>query len=145
MPNYRIQEAEFDLPPNLHDKTVSIFSSSDTGKSEFNIVISKDALKGATDLSKYVEHQIGEMKENFPDFELLRKLNTNIGTAKAVALDYKWKSEKARLFQRQYVMIVHPPTGAAPYALMVTATGAETLGKWEETFTNFMRNFSLRW
>lgn len=144
MPAYHIQEATFQLPEVLKDKTVNIFSLTQSGPSEFNIVISRDELKRGMTLSRYADSQVNEMKAKFPGFELILRRDTTVGKTPAFQLDYIWRSDKTVLFQRQYVLAVSPQGVSSPYVLMVTATSQDTLGKWEQTFAEFMAGFDLR-
>ena len=144
MAKYRIQEAEFELPEPLLDKTINIFSPAGTGASEFSVVINRDEIKDEITLLRYTERQLIEMEKKFSGFKLLRREDVPGSEPPAVDMDYQWKSHGVQMFQRQRVFLTRQAKGGPTGLLTVTASAKGKLGRWEETWNAFMKDFRLR-
>ena len=144
MAKYRIQEADFDLPEPLVDKTINIFSPAGTGASDFSVVVSRDEMPDEITLLRYTERQLIEMEKKFSGFKLVRREDVEGSEPPAVEMDYTWKSHGVLMFQRQRVFLARQAKGGPTGMLMVTASAKGKLGRWEETWAAFIKNFRLR-
>ncbi len=144
MPSYQIQEASFDLPAKLKDKTLNIFALPGAGPGDFSIVISRDSLAAGMTLLRYTERQIIEMESKFSQFDLLNRRDVTFDSLPAVELDYKWVSHGAKVHVRQVVTLVNPEDNTSTYVLIVTATAKAKLGPWEQTLNDFFSSFKFR-
>ena len=144
MANYRIHEAEFNLPEGLVDKTLNIFSPTGSGPSEFSVVISRDEIADEITLLRYTERQLIEMEKKFSHFKLLRREDVAGSDVPAAEMDYTWKSQGVLMFQRQRVYLVRQTKGGPTGMLMVTGTAKGKLGRWEENLNAILASFQVR-
>ena len=144
MSNYHIQEATFDLPAILKDRTVNLFSLTDSGASEISFVITRDLVKAGLDLARYTERMLTEMEDRLHDFQLVARSTIQVGGRPATQVDCRWTSDGVKLFQRQVVCFVQAAPTSAPYALLITSTARQWNEKWETMFAGILQNLRFR-
>ncbi len=136
---YRIQEATFDLPRELKDKTLNIFAPPGNGPGDFSIVVSRDSVGEGMSLLRYTERQIIEMESKFSQFKLLGRHDVTLGGVPAVELNYTWVSQGTKVQVLQEVAL-----SGAGNVLIVTATAKKGFAAWEKLLRDFLASFRFR-
>ncbi len=141
---YYTNELTFDLPEPLIDKTHHIFSLTQEGPSEFNLVISRHPIKQGETLPSYGDRLVTEMEKTLPQFELLAKNDIIVAKHSALKLSYSWVQQGQVLHQIQ-VSFFYCPIPSQQQIIQITAT---TLNKfsneWEQTFVKLLDSVRLR-
>ncbi len=144
MSTYHIQEATFAIPPILKDRTVNLFSLTDSGASEVSFVITRDLVKAGLDLARYTERMLTEMEDRLSNFELVSRGTIEVGGRPASEVDCHWTSDGVKLFQRQVVCFVQAAPNSAPYALLITSTARQWNEKWATMFAGILQSLRFR-
>ena len=136
---YQMNEGWFLLPEGWQDQSVTIFTNAPEEPREFSFVVSREAVSGADRLPDWASRQLGQLRERLPEFELLSRDDTQIGTTPAVEVQFLWTNEGQRTRQHQFYLFVHWT------ALTATATAAEAVyPKYEDAVRRTMHSFNVR-
>ena len=119
---YFTNEASFNLPPELHDKTFQIFTVTADGPSEFTVVISRNALSDGENLAVIAERLPRELKAKIPTCQIRYAKLGRLGAEPAFFLEYSFVEQGSLLLQRQFCLI-YAGTDRDPLLLQVTGTG----------------------
>ncbi|OJH38154.1 DcrB-related protein [Cystobacter ferrugineus] len=145
MPLYLTNEVSLQLPDELIDKTINIFSLSDDSPSEFSLVIARDQLQAGERLGNLADKQLRQLSSRLQDFKLLRRDDVMIDHHPALSADYQWHSQNGLLHQRQITLLTNEQTKNGRVVITITATFKSTpLPYWEEKFTAILKGLQLR-
>jgi hypothetical protein len=144
MPQHYTNELIFDLPEPLIDVTHHIFSMSEEGPSEFNLVINQHAIEQDESLQNYGSKLTAEMEKNLPHFQLHASGSMKVAGQDALWLIYSWVQNNQKLHQAQANFFLNKGPGKRK-VIQITAT---TLGRftdeWKQTFETFLAGVKLR-
>lgn len=142
---HHTHDASFELPAGLKDKTVHLFALSDSGPSEFNLVLSHaDGLDDDT-VGAFADRLLGELRRSLAKFELKDRQARRIDGSDAVVLQYAFQHDGVFLHQRQAVVLVQGDVAGQPRALMLTATCPTAFdAPWLEAFEQTLTTMRLR-
>lgn len=144
MPLHYTNELIFDLPEPLIDMTHHIFSLTEEGPSEFNLVINQHKVDQDESLQSYGSKLTEEMKKTLPNYQLLSHGSTVVAGQDALWLIYSWVQQGQRLHQAQVNFFYERKPGNRQ-VIQITATA---LGKftdeWKQTFETFLAGVKLR-
>ena len=142
---YRTNHASFELPPQLADKTMHVFTPGDSGANEFSVVISHAAAGPDESLAEFGARLLRDMRGNLADFTFEQSLDRTVDGAPALELFYNWRSDGHLLRQRQLITLL---PGAAPgtqQAMMIGATFMHAFApRWTEVFDGILDSIKLR-
>lgn len=142
MPVYRTNELTFDVPPQLKDKSLHIFTASDDAPNPFSLVISRSPVAAGTSLAAFGRTLSSELSRTLPEFQLLRSELTTLDGEPAILLDYSWSNQGASMHQRQ-VSLLHSPSPGALQAVQLTATLSSGPENWMELFDRMLATVRL--
>jgi len=138
---FHANEFVLNLPEQLKDRSVNVFSLTDEGPSEFSVVIARDKLKSGETLAGYVERQLQLLGQRAPLFRLHHEKQLVVDKQPAIEADYSWMTQEGKMHQRQ-VAFLTAPSGTV---LLFTATCKEQIGpKWEAAFNEILASLRLR-
>ena len=141
---YRTNHATFELPEQLKDKTVHMFTLNDSGPSEFSVVMTYAEVQPDESLADVGERLEQEMRASLPRFELARSMACLIDGAPALDLHYSWRSDGHLLRQRQLIVLVPGAVEGSKQAMMIGATCMRAFtAQWHAAFESVLD--SLRW
>ena len=72
---YHTNHATFELPAQLKDKTMHMFTLADEGPSEFSVVMSHADAQGDDSLVNFADRLVAELGNSLPDFRRKRRLS----------------------------------------------------------------------
>ncbi|TBU92770.1 DcrB-related protein [Phytopseudomonas dryadis] len=102
MTQYRLQEADLDIPDSWHDQSINIFKLPATnGAREASFVISRDPSQGDVPFADYVTRQLESAEKQLPGFRLVKRWDIVLHGHAATLLDYTWRREGQDLMLRQ--------------------------------------------
>jgi len=141
---YHTNELKLDLPPELKDKSVHVFSLTDDGPSEFSLVITRTPLPTGDDLAGYVTRQLKQMMENLPGFKLLQQSEAKIDGRSARQTDYSWQADDGSMYQRQVAVITARTDQGGDQVVMLTATCLSAFAeKWSQVFEHILSSVQI--
>jgi len=144
MPLHCTNELIFDLPEPLIDVTHHIFSLTEEGPSEFNLVINHHAIEQDESLQNYGSKLSAEMEKSLPHYRLHASGNMTVADQDAIWLIYSWVQHSQNLHQAQVNFFLDKGRGKRQ-VIQITAT---TIGgfsdKWKLTFETFLAGVTLR-
>lgn len=144
MPRHYTNELIFDLPEPLIDVTHHIFSLTEEGPSEFNLVINHHAIEQDESLQNYGSKLTAEMEKSLPQYQLHASGSMKVADQDAIWLIYSWVQHSQNLHQAQVNFFLDKEHGKRQ-VIQITAT---TLGgfsdKWKQTFETFLAGVKLR-
>lgn len=140
-----IQDATFELPEGLMDRTVHMFALSDTGPSAFNLVMHRaDGIEEET-IDAFADRLANELSRGLAKFDLKDRLPCEVDGCPAIELSYSFRQEGQFLHQRQVVVFVTGANSDLPTALLVTGTCPGAFGpEWNEAFDTMLKTVKLR-
>jgi hypothetical protein len=142
---YRANDFSLDLPADLKDKTVHIFSLTDDQPSEFSLVIARDSLHDGEDLAGYLTRQRALFTRKLPGFELLQDREVLVDGRPGVEADHAWRAAEGRMHQRQVALVAEDRRGGRPQVLLFTATCKDTISvRWERAFAEMVKTIRLQ-
>ena len=142
---YRTNHATFTLPPQLRDKTMHMFTLTDSGPSEFSVVISHADAGHDETLHGFSTRLVQELQKSLPRFELARSQARTLDGAEAIELFYSWRSEGTFLHQRQVVTLMPGEQPNTRKAMMVGATCLRAFtDEWNAAFDDVLGSMRLR-
>ncbi len=141
---YYTNELVFDLPDQLKDKTFHIFSLSDDGPSEFNLVISRSGIDQDESLESYGIRLKAEMEKALPKFQSISSGVIVVAGISCWGMDYRWLNEGQWLHQRQ-ANLFHQHAPGQRQVVQITATAlGEFTQHWKDVFSSVLGSIRLR-
>lgn len=144
MPLHCTNELIFDLPEPLIDVTHHIFSLTEEGPSEFNLVINHHAIEQDESLQNFGSKLTAEMQKSLPQYQLHASGSMKVADQDALWLIYSWVQHSQKLHQAQANFFLDKGHGKRQ-VIQITAT---TLGgfsdEWKQTFETFLAGVKLR-
>lgn len=141
---HHIQEASFELPEGLKDRTVHRFPLSDNGPSDFTLTVSHAEGLKETTVAAFAERLLRELAKALPRFELKQQVERMVDGEPAMELDYTWRRDGTFMHQRQ-VAVLLPDDDPSRRALMLTGTAPKTISEaWHARFDAVIDSTRLR-
>ncbi len=138
MPNYLINEGNFDLPDGWIDQTINVFPNSPSSPADFSVVITRDNPFANETLQGYFERQIKQLPDALPGFKELRRGSLTVGEQEAVDIEYTWIGKGKKMHIRQVCVIVKNSI------LNITATAvAPHFPKYSPQFDDILVSFKF--
>lgn len=104
---YHTEEGSFEISESFHDRTVNCFVLGETGRSQFNLSISRDIPLQGEQVGDYVERQLKILKKNINKYKLIQKKESQLGGKyDGVEIYGTWKEKKQNIFQRQAAFLI---------------------------------------
>ena len=142
---YRTNLATFTLPPQLKDKTMHMFTLSDSGPSEFSVVMSQADAGPDDTLVSFSGRLVTELQQSLPQFQLARTQERTLAGVEAIELHYSWRSNADVLHQRQVVALVPGAMPDTRQALLLGATCTRAFtADWHAAFDAILDSMTLR-
>jgi hypothetical protein len=142
---YHANHATFELPTQLKDKTMHMFTLSDHGPSEFNVVISHADVKPEESLDQFGDRLAKELTRALPRFQLKAMSGRSVDGTPALELAYSWRNEAGFMHQRQVVTLVRGSKPGTIEAMLVAATCLrEFSDEWNAAFDAIVASIRLR-
>lgn len=142
---YEIQEASFDLGDALKDKTMNVFTLTDDGPSEYNLVITRAPLKAGETLTEFSNRMVDELRRALPKFQLRQQDAKTVDGEPAVELHYGWVNNGISMSQRQTTVFVSNPGDEFPCALMIAGTCQDQFtDAWNQSYDQTISSVKLR-
>jgi|SRR5579863_9047535 len=142
---YRANKIEFELPEFFKDKSVFMFSLTEDGPSDFNLVITRCPLNGSDDLNTYTARQVVELSSKLAGFKVLRQQNMALKEIPAMFLDYTWNSNIGPMQQCQVSFVTADTLRKAQEVVMFTATCKDRFTpQWSETFRGIVGSLKIQ-
>jgi hypothetical protein len=106
MPRHEQRDLSFDVPRHWEDRTIVAFAApAEPGQAvAANLVMTRDTLRERETLGGYADRQLAELAKRLDGFELLRRDETTLGGAPAVALRFAARASSGPLEQRLVVV-----------------------------------------
>ncbi len=143
MSQYLLNEASFDLPDVLKDRTVHQFVINDKGPNEFTFVISRAEDITQTSLLEFVEYLETQLRKTLPKFQLREKRQHLLPNAVALELNYTWKNGSDWMHQRQVAVLVHGPDQHAKALLFTGTCVKEFTAHWNQVYEDMLNSLQL--
>ncbi|MFP5394252.1 MAG: DcrB-related protein, partial [Gammaproteobacteria bacterium] len=142
---YHANHATFELPAQLKDKTMHMFTLKDDGPSEFSVVVSHADTQPEEQLEEFGDRLVKELTRALPKFQLRAMKERSIDGSPAVELAYSWRNEGHFMHQRQAMTLVQGPRPGSTQALMIAATCLEAFSdEWNAAFDGILDSMKLR-
>jgi len=142
---HRTNHVSFELPTRLKDKTVHMFSLTDSGPSDFNVVISHAEAGPEETLADFKDRLLQELEKSLPKFLHAGTRERLLDGSPAIELAYSWRSEGKFLHQRQLITLVPGATPGTRTALMIGATCLRAFNdEWKAAFEGILGSMKLR-
>lgn len=102
MPNYRTNDARFDVPDTWLDQTIVAFRLPPApGGTDASFVVTRDPSKGDKPFGSYAEEQAAACRKALPGFQLIRSDALAVNDRAAWWLEFSWKKDAQPLQLRQ--------------------------------------------
>ncbi|CUI03126.1 DcrB-related protein [Massilia antarctica] len=145
MTHYRTNHATFEMPAQLKDKTMHMFTLSDNGPSEFCVVISHADAQAEDTLDNFAERLLAELGKALPDFQLDDSGERAIDGTPAVELAYRWRNDSNLMHQRQVIVLLPGAGAGSQQAMMIAATCFQAFStQWRAAFEGMLVSVRLR-
>lgn len=142
---YHANHATFELPAQLKDKTMHMFTLRDDGPSEFNVVISHADVKPEERLDEFGDRLAMELTRALPRFQLKAMSQRKVDGTPALELVYSWRNEAGTMHQRQVITLVAGSKPGTREALLIAATClAAFTDEWNAAFDAIVDSIKLR-
>lgn len=142
---YHTNNATFELPAQLKDKSMHMFVIRDDGPSEFSVVMSQADIEPEETLAGFGDRLLAEMGRALPRFQLRGMKDTQVGGSPAIELAYNWRKESSFMHQRQAVVLVEGAAPGSRQAMMITATCLAAFSdEWSAAFDSILSSMTLR-
>lgn len=100
MKAYTTNEASLFVPETWHDKSVTIFTLTAEGPSEFSFVITREEVSGDDHAYAYANRQVSVLEQMLPEFQMLERVPSLVGAQAAEVAEFMWNSETGKMRQR---------------------------------------------
>ncbi|MFB9240539.1 DcrB-related protein [Massilia antarctica] len=145
MTHYRTNHATFEMPAQLKDKTMHMFTLSDNGPSEFCVVISHADAQAEDTLANFAERLLAELGKALPDFQLDDSGERAIDGTPAIELAYRWRNDSNFMHQRQVIVLLPGAGEGGRQAMMIAATCFQAFStEWRAAFEGMLGSVKLR-
>ena len=142
---YHANHATFELPAQLKDKTMHMFTLRDDGPSEFNVVVSHADVMPEERLDQFGERLTKELTRALPRFQLKAMTERTVDGAPALELAYSWRNEAGFMHQRQVITLVQGSKPGTIEAMLMAATCLrEFSDEWNAAFDAIVDSIRLR-
>jgi hypothetical protein len=142
---YHANHATFELPAQLKDKTMHMFTLRDDGPSEFNVVVSHADVKPEERLEQFGERLTKELTRALPRFQLKALTERTVDGSPALELAYSWRNEAGFMHQRQVITLVQGSRPGTIEAMLMAATCLrEFSDDWNAAFDAIVDSIRLR-
>ena len=142
---YHANHATFELPAQLKDKTMHMFTLRDDGPSEFNVVVSHADVKPEEHLDQFGDRLVKELTRALPRFQLKTMTDRSVDGAPALELAYSWRNEAGYMHQRQVITLVGGSKPGTIEAMLMAATCLrEFSDEWNAAFDAIVDSIRLR-
>lgn len=142
---YHANHATFELPAQLKDKTMHMFTLRDDGPSEFNVVVSHADVKPEESLDQFGDRLVKELTRALPRFQLKAMTDRSVDGAPALELAYSWRNEAGFMHQRQVITLVAGSKPGTIEAMLMAATCLrEFSDEWNAAFDAIVDSIKLR-
>ncbi|WP_166884660.1 DcrB-related protein [Massilia sp. CCM 8734] len=142
---YHSNHATFELPAQLKDKTMHMFTLSDNGPSEFSVVMSHADARGDDSLVNFADRLVTELGKSLPDFRLLGKAERTVDDTPAIELAYRWRSAGYLMHQRQVITMLPRTEAGDVHAMLIAATCLNPFTEeWNAAFDGILDSVKLR-
>jgi hypothetical protein len=143
---YHVNEFTFDLPQMLKDKSINVFSLSDSEPSDFSLVVTRGPLAEGENITSFTNRQLQHFAKTMPGFELVRQSDTSVSkTAPATFLDFKWTSQGNPVHQWQVAFPAREKAHERDLVVMVTGTcRGQFTAEWAAMFESAVSSIELR-
>jgi hypothetical protein len=142
---YHANHATFELPAQLKDKTMHMFTLRDDGPSEFNVVVSHADVEPEEQLDQFGDRLVKELTRALPRFELKAMTGRTVDGAPALELAYSWRNEAGFMHQRQVITLVQGSKPGTIEAMLIAATCLrEFSAEWNAAFDAIVASIKLR-
>ncbi|AVR97163.1 hypothetical protein C9I28_17080 [Pseudoduganella armeniaca] len=142
---YHANHATFELPAQLKDKTMHMFTLRDDGPSEFNVVISHADVKPEERLEEFGDRLAMELTRALPRFQLKAMTERQVDGTPALELVYSWRNEAGTMHQRQVITLVAGSKPGTREALLIAATCLSAFSdEWNAAFEAIVDSIKLR-
>jgi len=122
-----------DVPDDLLDRSVNVFTLTTDGPSELSIVVTRDALRAGEDLVGYVDRQLATLQGRLPQLRIRRREAAVVGAQPAERLELTWQTPEGAVTQRQLAAIA-PRGPVMTFSATFRGTPAEPHASTFETF-----------
>ena len=119
---YHTNAVTFELPAQLKDKSMHMFTLSDDGPSDFSLVMSHADVEEGEQLDEFGNRLLKELDKALPKFQLRGMTQRTVDGAEAVELAYSWRNEGVFMHQRQVIALMAGPQPGTTQALLIAAT-----------------------
>ncbi len=129
MPRHEQRDVSFDVPRHWDDKTLVAFAAPPQPGQALapNLVMTRDQLGDADTLDSYADRQLAELAGRSPGFELIKREETSLGGARAIALSFRARADKGVLEQR-LVLVQGRRRGVYCFTASMSKADAEQYG-----------------
>ena len=142
---HHADHASFELPAQLKDKTMHMFTLKDDGPSEFSVVMSHADTQLDEKLEDFSDRLLKELGRALPKFQLRGLKERTLDGAPAIELAYSWRNEGNFMHQRQAITIVQGAREGTTQALMIAATCLQPFSdEWSAAFEAMLASVRLR-
>ncbi|WP_223164901.1 DcrB-related protein [Massilia mucilaginosa] len=142
---YHTNHATFELPAQLKDKTMHMFTLADEGPSEFSVVMSHADAQGDDSLVNFADRLVAELGNSLPDFRLLNRVERTLDETPAIELAYRWRSAGHLMHQRQVITMLPRTEAGDVKAMLIAATClTQFTDEWNATFDGMLASVKLR-
>jgi hypothetical protein len=142
---YHANHATFELPAQLKDRTMHMFTLRDDGPSEFNVVISHADVKPEERLEEFGDRLAMELTRALPRFQLKAMTERKVDGTPALELVYSWRNEAGTMHQRQVITLVAGVKPGTREALLIAATCLSAFSdEWNDAFDAIVDSIKLR-
>ncbi|WP_167241262.1 DcrB-related protein [Massilia genomosp. 1] len=143
--HYQTNHATFELPAQLKDKTMHMFTLNDNGPSEFSVVISHAPAQAEDTLANFSERLLAELGKALPDFHFGGSIERMIDGTPAIELTYRWRSESNFMHQCQVITLLPGAEEGSQQAMLIAATCLQAFSvEWKAAFDGMLDSFKLR-
>jgi len=142
---YHANHATFELPAQLKDKTMHMFTLRDDGPSEFNVVVSHADVKPEERLEDFGDRLTKELTRALPRFQLKVQSERAVDGTPALELAYSWRNEAGFMHQRQVIVLVEGSKPGTVEAMLIAATCLHPFSdEWNAAFDGIVDSIKLR-
>ncbi|NHZ66860.1 DcrB-related protein [Massilia genomosp. 1] len=142
---YHANHATFEMPTQLKDKSMHMFTLNDSGPSDFSVVVSHAEVLDGETLIAFSKRMTQEMSNALPRFTLSLSKERRLDDAPAWELAYSWPSGDHYMYQRQVMTLVEGAHGGTVQAMLIAATClAPFSASWNATFDGILESTRLR-
>lgn len=142
---YHTNAACFDLPPQLKDKSMHMFTLNDDGPSDFSMVMSHADTEPGEQVDDFANRLLQELGKALPKFQLRGMNQRTLDGSPAVELAYSWRNDGIFMHQRQVIALMKGPAEGSTQALLVAATCPKGFSdEWNATFDQVLDSVKLR-